>query len=149
MAEFEMSREALIAEARGWVGTPYRHQQSLKDVGCDCLGLIRGLWRAFYGPEPAPLPAYTSDWAETSGEETLLNAARRYLYVVPAPCAPLPGDVLLFRWRPHLPAKHCAVLSEPGRIVHAYDAAGRVCEVNLAREWAERHVATFSFPGIV
>ena len=36
----------VIAEARSWIGTPYRHQASLKGVGCDCLGLVRGVWRA-------------------------------------------------------------------------------------------------------
>ena len=25
---------------RSWIGTPYRHQASLKGVGCDCLGLL-------------------------------------------------------------------------------------------------------------
>ncbi len=36
---------ALVTAARGWIGTPYIHQASLKDIGCDCLGLLRGVWR--------------------------------------------------------------------------------------------------------
>ena len=35
--------EAVIAAARGWIGTPYLHQASLKGVGTDCLGLVRGV----------------------------------------------------------------------------------------------------------
>jgi cell wall-associated NlpC family hydrolase len=38
-----ISRSAIVAEARTWIGTPYRHQASLKGVGCDCLGLVRGV----------------------------------------------------------------------------------------------------------
>src|SRR5215207_7343246 len=38
------TREQIVAAARGWIGTPYHHQASVKGVGCDCLGLIRGLW---------------------------------------------------------------------------------------------------------
>lgn len=36
-------REAadIVAAARGWIGTPYLHQASLKGVGTDCLGLVR------------------------------------------------------------------------------------------------------------
>ena len=57
---------ALVAEARSWIGTPYRHQASLKGVGCDCLGLLRGVWRALIGPEPEEAPPYAPDWAEAS-----------------------------------------------------------------------------------
>ncbi len=66
-----VTRAAIVAEAWSWIGTPYRHQASLKGVGCDCLGLIRGVWRALYGPEPEALIAYTPDWAEAQGAETL------------------------------------------------------------------------------
>ena len=45
----EVFRAAIVAEARGWIGTPYRHQASLKGVGADCIGLVRGVWRAFHG----------------------------------------------------------------------------------------------------
>ena len=46
-------REAIVAAARGWIGTPYQHQGSLRGVGCDCLGLVRGVWREVIGAEPA------------------------------------------------------------------------------------------------
>lgn len=38
-----LERAAVVAEARDWIGTPYRHQASVKHAGCDCLGLIRGV----------------------------------------------------------------------------------------------------------
>lgn len=156
-------RATIVAEARAWIGTPYRHQQSFRGVGCDCLGLVRGVWRAVAGDEPEAMPAYSPDWAEASGEETLLRAADRHLLRLPAVHLALPGDLLLFRWKPHLPAKHCAVLVERfsdlsppgraptrlrGRIVHAYDAAGRVTECNLAAEWQVRIAAAFAWPGL-
>lgn len=143
------ARSTIVAEARSWIGTRYRHQQSLKQVGCDCLGLLRGVWRAVYGAEPEAVPAYTSDWAEGSGEETLLRAAQRHLVEVPTPFLAMPGDVLLFRWKPHLPAKHCALLVAERRIVHAYDAAGRVAETSVSREWENQIAGVFSFPGVV
>ena len=36
----------IVREARSWIGTPYRHQGALKHAGADCLGLIRGVYRA-------------------------------------------------------------------------------------------------------
>jgi len=42
-------REKIVSEAYRWIDTPYRHQASLHNVGADCLGLIRGVWREIYG----------------------------------------------------------------------------------------------------
>lgn len=87
--------DAIVALARSWLGTPYHHQMSAKGLGCDCLGLVRGLWRERYGVEPEAAPAYSRDWAEASGEETLLDAARRH-FVEIDPALAQPGDVLSF-----------------------------------------------------
>jgi NlpC/P60 family putative phage cell wall peptidase len=139
-------REQIIAEARAWIGTPYRHQASLRGVGCDCLGLLRGVWRALYDAEPELTPAYAPDWAEASGEEKLAEAARRHMTEI-APKDAAPGDVLLFRWRPHLPAKHAAIVTAPGRMIHAYDGTA-VCEVHFAPFWQRRVAFAFRFPEI-
>ena len=140
-----MRRAAIVAAARSWIGTPYRHQASLKSVGCDCLGLLRGVWRDVVGDEPERPPAYSRDWAEASGHEALLDAAARRLVQVPDGRWQA-GDVLLFRWREHLPAKHCAVATGEGTMVHAHEGAS-VAEVAIA-PWWDRHIAgVFSFPG--
>lgn len=137
--------QRIMAEARSWIGTPYRHQGSAKGIGCDCLGLVRGVWREIYGAEVEVPPAYSSDWAETTGEETLLNAASRHLQARPIGEV-RPSDVLIFRWRPYLPAKHCGIATDPGRMVHAYQAAGAVAEGFVASAWRQRLAGVFSFP---
>jgi len=38
--------DEVVAAARAWLGTPYRHRASVRGAGCDCLGLLRGVWRA-------------------------------------------------------------------------------------------------------
>lgn len=140
------SRAAIVAAARAWVGTPYHHQASVKGVGCDCLGLLRGIWRDVIGPEPARLPPYRPDWAEAGGAETLLEAAMRHLRPLAADEAQA-GDVLLFRWRAHLPAKHCAILTGDRTMIHAHDGAA-VAEVALTPWWSRHRAGTFRFPDI-
>ncbi len=136
-------RDRIVAEALAWVGTPYRHQASLKGVGCDCLGLVRGVWRAVIGPEPEVAPAYSPDWAE-AGADSLAQAALRHLRpVVPGEMAP--GDVLLFRWRPELPARHAAILVAPVRFVHA-QAGAAVAGAALSPWWRRRLCGVFAFP---
>lgn len=140
-----ITRAAIVAEARSWIGTPYRHQASLKGAGADCLGLVRGVWRALVGPEPEIPPAYAPDWAEAAGQETLLEAARRHLIEIERESIE-PGDVLLFRMRMGGPAKHAAVLTEPLRMVHAL-SGWEVMEVAFDRAWQRRLAFTFRFPG--
>jgi NlpC/P60 family putative phage cell wall peptidase len=138
-------RERIVAQARLWVGTPYLHQGSARGVGCDCLGLLRGVWRETIGPEPEAFAPYAPDWAEATREERLAEAGRRHFTQV-APQAAQPGDVLLFRWRADLPAKHCAILSAPGAMIHAHEGAC-VCETALSPWWRRRIAYAFSFPG--
>lgn len=88
--------QRIVSEARGWLGTPYCHGASVKGVGCDCLGLVRGVWRAVFGGEPERADPYSPDWAEAVGEERLRDAARRHLAEIPVAQA-RPGDLLLFR----------------------------------------------------
>lgn len=142
-----MTRDAAIAEARTWIGTPYLHQASVKGAGSDCLGLLRGVWRSLYGAEPELVPPYTDDWAEPDHREVLLAAARRWL--VPKPlAAEEPGDVLLFRMRTGSIAKHLGVQSTIGpeaRFIHAYSGQG-VVESALSLPWRRRIAARFAFP---
>jgi NlpC/P60 family putative phage cell wall peptidase len=136
--------EKALAEARQWLGTPYQHQASLRGVGCDCLGLVRGVWRALYGAEPEAPPPYRPDWAELGGRELLAEALERRLIPLDLAAA-RPGDVLLFRMAPDAPAKHCAIRSAHDRMIHAY--WGRACvESWLGRWWDQRLVAAFRFP---
>lgn len=141
-----MRRAEIVAAARGWIGTPYRHQASRKGAGCDCLGLVRGVWRELIGPEPEATPPYTPDWAEALGEETLLAAARRHLIEIPHG-AVRAGDVLIFRMGMGVPAKHCAIVGSEGRIIHAYWGRA-VVETRLTEWWARRVAAAFAFPGL-
>jgi NlpC/P60 family putative phage cell wall peptidase len=139
-----ITKEAIVAEATSWLGTPYRHQASLKGVGCDCLGLLRGVWRAFFDGEPEAMPAYTPDWAEARGAETLAQAAGRHLIAIPVKEAGA-GDVLLFRWRANLPAKHAAILVDESRFIHAQQGAA-VAMAALSPWWRRRVAYAFRFP---
>jgi len=139
-------RQRIIDEALSWVGTPYQHQCSTKNAGCDCLGLVRGIWRKLYGSEPVTLPPYTPDWAEVGGEETLRDASDHYLDPIELTMA-RPGDVLLFRMQAGVPAKHMAVLIEPDLIVHAYWGRA-VTRSFLAPYWVRRRAYAYSFPNI-
>ena len=104
--------EMVVAEVLTWLGTPYRHQGRQKGVGCDCIGLVLGVWRAVYGKMPEQPEPYSPDWAEAGGSERLLAGVRRRFLEKPQDVIAA-GELLVFRWRPHLPAKHAGILVEP------------------------------------
>lgn len=140
-------RSEIVGCARAWLGTPYHHQASLAGVGTDCLGLVRGIYREIYGLEAEEPPAYSPDWADATGAETLFAAARRHL--CPRSIADAaPGDILLFRLRTGLPAKHLGILSDSGTLIHAVEGRA-VLEEPLTAWWKRRLAASFSFPGVI
>ena len=140
-------RTLVLEETKRWIGTPYQHQASVQQVGCDCLGLVRGVWRAIYGAEPETPPPYTPNWAEALGEETLLCAARAHLVEIPMGKAQA-GDVVLFRMALGAPCKHIAILTASDRIIHAYWGKS-VVETRLTPWWSRRLAGAFAFPEIL
>ncbi len=140
-----IDRAQIVAEARRWIGTPYAHQASLIHVGCDCLGLVRGVWRALIGDEPEALWPYAPRWPLVARDEPLLAAASRHL--TPGAEARA-GDVVLLRWRAGLPASHAAILSGDDSVVHAHEGAA-VAEIAVTQAWRRRIAARFSFPGLI
>lgn len=139
------AQERVVEVARSWIGTPYHDQASLRGVGTDCLGLVRGVWReAVHPDEPLAVPAYSRGWGEVGGREVLLEAARRALIEIGVDEAE-PSAVLLFRMRRGAPVKHAGILTEPGMFVHAYERTG-VIEERLTESWRRRVVHAFYFP---
>ena len=134
----------VISVARSWLGTPYHDQASLRGVGCDCLGLARGVWRELVGPEPFPIPPYSRDWGETGPREVLADGARQMMPEVPVQLA-RSGALILFRMMPRAIAKHVGILTGPDTFLHAYERLG-VIEEPLTPAWRRRIALAFLFP---
>lgn len=144
-----------MAAARSWIGTPYVHQQSTIGVGCDCLGLIRGVWRSLYGDEPEEMPPYTRVWAKESKREVLYEAASRHMVEVDAMpyrrgnAALLDGDLFLLRMEDGQPASHCVITVAPNQMIHAYETRHAVGQNSFPRAWRRRIMFVFQFPDLM
>jgi len=136
--------DVVVVAARAWLGTPYHDQASVKGVGCDCLGLARGVWREVVGVEPVPVPPYSRDWGETGQREVLFEGAAQAMIRIPVESAG-PGDMLLFRMRRGAIVKHVGILTESDGFVHSYDRLG-VIEEPLTDAWRRRIAFAFRFP---
>ncbi|HHB83595.1 MAG TPA: peptidase [Devosia sp.] len=133
----------VVAAAREWLGTPYRHQCTQQGIGCDCLGLVRGVWRRILGEEPFCVPPYAQFGKDPGGASLLLNAAQNML--VPLNGALMPGAVVLFQIHKKIPPRHCGILIDKGRFIHAQERLG-VIELALDKRWQRRVHSTYAFP---
>ena len=136
--------DLVVAVARSWLGTPYHDQASLRGVGCDCLGLARGVWREIVGAESFPVPPYSRDWGETGPREVLAEGARRMMAEI-AIADTRPGALVLFRMAPRAIAKHVGILTTPDSFIHSYERLGVMEEV-LTPIWRRRIAFAFLFP---
>lgn len=137
--------QRIVAAARAWIGTSYRHQGARKGVGCDCLGLVRGVWAEITGSATQDPGAYANDWAERAGSDRLIIAARHHCGEAVPLSEAVAGDILLFRWRAGVSAKHAGILSGPDHFIHAYEAVG-VIESVLVPSWRRRIAAVHRIP---
>ena len=147
MSHSQTTPARIVKATRRWIGTPYHDQASVRGVGCDCLGLLRGVWRDVVGPEPMPVPPYSRDWGEAGPVEVLAEAARAAMQELDVAEART-GDVILFRMRAGAIAKHVGILSgrsARSHFIHAYERSG-VIEEHLTPAWQRRIAFAFRFP---
>ncbi|MEM9574005.1 MAG: NlpC/P60 family protein [Pseudomonadota bacterium] len=134
----------ILRLAESWIGTPYRHQARIKHVGCDCLGLVLGVWEELYGKAPIAKTNYSKDWAETSDRDHLLLAAQSNLCQIDFDSA-RPGDVILFRWSQFSVSKHLGILAQSAHMIHAFEGHA-VSKALIVPSWRRRISGVFRFP---
>jgi cell wall-associated NlpC family hydrolase len=113
--------QAVIAEARSWLGTPYVHMGRLKGIGVDCAQLMILVYSAAgvvadYVPEN-----YTHDWYMHRSEELYLGHLLQHAQQVETP---EPGDIAAYKFGRTV--SHAGIIVEPGYLIHAYRPHGAV-----------------------
>lgn len=144
--EPRISGADVVQEARRWVGTPYRHQAAVLHVGCDCIGLVRGV-AARLGVLPVQDWRDVGAYSRTPSPLRMGAGMRRYLDPVTEPAA---GDIAWIEWREGLPM-HLAFLADgaAGRsLIHSYELVGRVVEHSFIGEWPARVQSWWRLPAL-
>ena len=125
----------IVAEARRWEGTPYRHQGDVLGVGVDCaMILVRVFCDLGLVPMIDPRP-YATDWHLHRSEEKYLSWVMDYATKVDDP---QPGDVALFKFGRCL--SHGGIVDQVTpeiTMIHADQGAGCVERAEV-RRWANR-----------
>lgn len=140
MVDRVTNRAAIIAEAKRWVGTPFLHQAAVKGVGCDCLGLVRGVWQTV-SKASISLAPYAQNWAEKGGSEILHDGLLAHGVKID-PSQSRPGDVVLFRFRADYPCSHVGLIMPNAKLIHARTGHG-VREEPFTRALKKYWVASY------
>jgi cell wall-associated NlpC family hydrolase len=129
----------VVRVARGFLGTPFRHQGRMPGRGLDCAGVIvcaaRALGLSGYdvaGYGRLPSDDAMADHLRAAGCRDIANGS--------------PGDIYLMRFETD--PQHLACITDIG-VLHAYAEIGRVVEHRLDAVWRGRIVRAFRLPGIV
>ena len=147
MRQTVCTREALLAEARTWVGTPYHGHAALKGVGCDCIGLVIGVLKnvgllsATYSPG-----SYSGEWHLHHNEERLVGEVEAFGCVAKPLAERQPGDLLLFQFG--RVCAHSGFCLEDDQVLHAVRDFDRVLVTSLRGEWRERLRRVYTMPGV-
>lgn len=125
-------RDAFIAAARSYLGTPFHHQGRLPGVGMDCAGVVVcALQSCGYAVVDH------QGYGRIPSMGIFQQAVLEHCETIPQ-SEVLPGDLMLFAFRDE--PQHIAIVSnlDPVMIIHAYSDVGRVVENGLDATWQGR-----------
>jgi len=126
-----MTPAQLIAEARTWLGTPFVANQSCKQVGADCIGMIAGAAMAI-----GMVIRYRSNYPQRPDGSLHKELSAQML---PVACADMrPGDVLTMDMSRDGGEPHHLALFTGQTIIHAYTQARKCVEQPYVDFWQKK-----------
>lgn len=121
MSDDSTARDAVVTEAKTWVGTPFHHAARLKGVGVDCLMLLAEVYERAGVIDHVDPPFYTPDWHLHRDAEVYVAGLLGHAREVPAPER---GDVAIFKFGRTF--SHAAIATRWPLVIHAYSQTGVV-----------------------
>jgi cell wall-associated NlpC family hydrolase len=111
----DLARQAVVAAARSWIGTPYHHMGRVKGAGADCATLLAEVYTEAGLCTAISIEYYPQDWMLHRSEERYLGILEQYVREIEGP--PEPGDIVMYHfgrcW------SHGAIVIAWPTIVHA------------------------------
>lgn len=136
-------RDAIVAEARSWLGTPFLWQASVKGKGADCKGLVWGVARELGRPEAETFHAQLANYGHAV-DCALLKAGLAETFDKRTEAGP--GDVLLLRIGGR--AQHLAICTGE-KMIHTYGRGPRcVVEVPFTSIWRSQLDSIWGWKGV-
>lgn len=134
----------MVSEARSYLGTPFRHQGRLKNVGVDCVGLLICVAKTLDIGD-----FDKTDYSRIPDGVILRQRCDNQMTAIAIDAAQQ-GDVLLFRFEKE--PQHIAIVGDYRHgglsIIHALAQSEKVIETRLDSTWKSRIVAAYQLLGV-
>ena len=133
-----MTPADVIAEARQWVGVPFRHQ-GRSERGIDCVGLPIVVCQniGLIGPN-----FEITNYGRLPSLD-LVERLKSHCQPIPAPVA---GSLIVIAWTKI--AAHVAICTGE-TMIHAYESVGRVVEHGYRGRWIRLTHSAWAIPGVI
>lgn len=125
-------RAAIVAEARTWEFTPFRHGQHVKGAGTDCAGLIAGVYNAAIAAG-LKVRVYPEQWFLHRMEEWYINDLVESGFIEVAPEQRGAGDIVLSKMGRVF--CHGAIILDWPKVIHAEGSGDAVIIVNTKADF--------------
>jgi len=142
----------IVVEARGWIGTRWVHQASVKGVGVDCVGLALGVGinlDLFAGVD-LNAPVIQEILAYGREPTTAQLIAGCEAFAAPIEGAIQVGDIALFTFNGQV--SHLAIVGEYPHgghsLIHAFIGSRKVSENRFDESWTSRFACAYRYRGI-
>jgi cell wall-associated NlpC family hydrolase len=126
--------DQIIAEARKWIGTPFRHDAEVLGAGCDCAHLINAVYSKVGAIHHVKFPQYHADfWKHAKYPEMhIVETMKKVGFKEITAAQVKPGDVVVLYigkcWA------HCLILTGPHTAIEAWPTKAKVAEINIREE---------------
>lgn len=146
-----ITRKEIVAAARSWIGTPYRHLgRDRKHI--DCIGFVWCVPKEMGLPGVPVIPTKYTTFPAEDMLKTEADAKLRYPADRQGLANVKPGDIMMMWGWERQVAQHFAIAGEDaGRLtmIHAFAKRNQVVEHSIDEFWTKRYVATYEYPGTV
>jgi cell wall-associated NlpC family hydrolase len=141
------TREAIMAEASSWIGTPYHKAACVKGAGVDCAMLLWGVYKncGLVPEDDRVVERYSQDWFANTDREKYLFKAMRYAHKVAEGVSyptlkALPGCLALVRSPTSKLFNHGGIVMRWPHLIHAVDPEVQLACASTHSLWAYRNV---------
>jgi cell wall-associated NlpC family hydrolase len=131
--EIKKQRNMVIQEALSWRGTPYHLNAAIKGIGVDCGTFLTSVFAHAGLIEPVDLGSFKPDFHLHRSEQVYQRWLMKYCKRAVDMESCKPGDIVLYQFGRI--SSHGALVTDPGRIIHAYSGIGVI-----ESGWQEGHL---------
>lgn len=128
-------KQLILQEADEWIGTPFIHGQKAKGFGCDCVGLLLGVFQSVGLLQDCDPGFYTPDWWVHKDEENYLDRILFYCDNIDVQEKDI-GDILYFKFARVV--GHAGIYIGDNEFIHAVTEVGVIKSSLETKSWSRR-----------